>query len=291
MIPTGILTSAPSSISYLLDLYPGATAAYSLRKLKSNYLGKAIRIKRSSDNTETDIGFTGSGNLDTTTLLTFCGSGNGYLTKWYDQSGNSNDAYQATTGYQNLFVNAGTISYVNSKPAIKCNASPSLFLNTPSGILNNTTTFSFYFVINIDNTTGENSGLFGPGQSGYNTGIEILNLSNFGNRTALRLNGTLRNNNSAEAYQLWPDNVQCLTEIYGNSTSVSAYKNNTSITLTNSTATPALNWSLEYSIGSYGGAIAAPVNGYIQELVLYKSNQISNRSGIDSNINSFYTIY
>jgi hypothetical protein len=68
----------------------GATAAYSLRKLKSSAT-KAVRVREDSGNTETDVGFSNS-TLDTTALLNHCGSANGFVTKWYDQSGNGNDA-------------------------------------------------------------------------------------------------------------------------------------------------------------------------------------------------------
>jgi hypothetical protein len=43
--------------SLLLDTYTGAAVAYSLRKLRTNYSGNAIRVRRSSDNTEQDFGF------------------------------------------------------------------------------------------------------------------------------------------------------------------------------------------------------------------------------------------
>jgi len=39
----------------LLDLYPSAAAAYSLRNLSSTYLGPLVRVRRSSDNTEQDF--------------------------------------------------------------------------------------------------------------------------------------------------------------------------------------------------------------------------------------------
>jgi hypothetical protein len=55
----------------LLDLFPNAAAAYSLRKLRAAYSGSAVRVRRSSDNTEQDIGFTTQGELDTTSLLSF----------------------------------------------------------------------------------------------------------------------------------------------------------------------------------------------------------------------------
>ncbi len=41
----------------LLNEFPGAAAAYSLDKLDKNYNGSAIRVRRSSDNQEQDIGF------------------------------------------------------------------------------------------------------------------------------------------------------------------------------------------------------------------------------------------
>ena len=40
----------------ILDKVPGAVAALSLRKLKGAYTGPAVRIRRSSDNAEQDIG-------------------------------------------------------------------------------------------------------------------------------------------------------------------------------------------------------------------------------------------
>lgn len=59
----------------LLDTYSGAAAAYSLRQLSSTYSGDAVRVRRSSDNTEQNIGFV-SNELDTATLETFVKSGN-----------------------------------------------------------------------------------------------------------------------------------------------------------------------------------------------------------------------
>jgi len=92
----------------LLDLYPNAAAAYSLRKLRTLYTGSAIRVRRSSDNTEQDIGFNGI-NLDTSSLTSFCGSGNGFVTTWYDQSGNNLNFYNSTAVYQPQVYSNGTI--------------------------------------------------------------------------------------------------------------------------------------------------------------------------------------
>jgi hypothetical protein len=92
---------------FLLDQIINAVAAYSLQKIKSTST-KCIRVRRSSDNAELDIGFTGN-TLDTSSLLTFVGSGNGYVVKWYDQSGNSNDVIQTAAANQPLIVSNGTL--------------------------------------------------------------------------------------------------------------------------------------------------------------------------------------
>jgi len=65
----------------LLDEYPGAAAAYSFRKLRTAYTGSVIRVRRSSDNTEQDIGFSGE-NLNTSSLTSFCSGTDGFVTTW-----------------------------------------------------------------------------------------------------------------------------------------------------------------------------------------------------------------
>lgn len=92
----------------LLNSFPGAEAAFSLRKLRSAHSGSAVRVRRDSDNAEQDIGFDGN-DLDVDALESFCGSASGYVTKWYDQSGNSNDVLQTTAVRQPRIVAAGTV--------------------------------------------------------------------------------------------------------------------------------------------------------------------------------------
>lgn len=95
-----------------------ASRAYSCRKVVAAYAGSAIRVRRSSDNTELDIGFTIGGDLDTTALLTFAGAGSVFVKTWYDQSGNSRDLTQTITSAQARIVDTGTQETVNTKPAV-----------------------------------------------------------------------------------------------------------------------------------------------------------------------------
>ena len=109
------------------DGFGGTSVAYSLRLVNHTYGGAAIRVVNDSD-VEADIGFDSNYELDTTALLTHCGSGDGYLVKWYDQAkggstGDGNDA----TWYDNAsyssrkpkIVSAGSVLTDNGKPCVE----------------------------------------------------------------------------------------------------------------------------------------------------------------------------
>lgn len=110
-------------LATLLDLYPSAAAAYSVRLLRGAYLSSpAIRVRRSNDNAETDIGFTTSGDLDTSALTAFVGSNNGFIVTWYDQSDNGINFTQTTPSNQPKIINAGVLLTENGLPSIRMGA-------------------------------------------------------------------------------------------------------------------------------------------------------------------------
>jgi hypothetical protein len=140
----GLISEGVPPVQLFLDTYPGASVAYSLRLLSSTYAGSAIRVRRSSDNAEQDINFT-AGVLDTSTLLTFCGGGNGFISRWYDQSGNLKDNIQLSLGAQPRIVLSGNLETVNSKPTI--NYISATFTGTP---LQNVTAQSIFTVAQVN---------------------------------------------------------------------------------------------------------------------------------------------
>jgi len=113
-------TSTPSFAGALDSLSPAA--AFSVRRVASSYTGPLLRVRRSSDSMEQDIGATIAGNLNTSALASFCGSGSCYVRTWYDQSGNGRHAVQATASAQPGLVNAGVIETHNGLPALYFNA-------------------------------------------------------------------------------------------------------------------------------------------------------------------------
>lgn len=101
-----------------------AVVAFSLRKLRNSYTGSAIRVRRSSDNTEQDIGFKTylperAARLNEEDLLSFAGANSVFVTTWYDQSGNARNAVQASASLQPRIVNAGVLETLNGRVALK----------------------------------------------------------------------------------------------------------------------------------------------------------------------------
>lgn len=94
-----------AAATYLDGLSPAPRAVHSLRKMISTATN-SVRVRRSSDNAEQDIGFTGNA-LDTTSLATFVGANSAFVVTWYDQTGNGYNQVQATASKQPRIVNAG----------------------------------------------------------------------------------------------------------------------------------------------------------------------------------------
>lgn len=118
--------------TYALDTDPRPAAVYSLRRLLTNYnINKAINLRRSSDNTNQDIGFVGQ-DFDVATATTFLNGSNGFITTWYDQSGNGYNATQSTAANQPQLI----FNVFGSRPGLLFGGSSTKALSTASNLLN-----------------------------------------------------------------------------------------------------------------------------------------------------------
>lgn len=269
----------------LLEDYPGAAAAYSLRALDpNNYGGNAIRVRRASDNTEQDIGFV-SGELDTSTLTSFCSGTNGFVKTWYDQSGNARDATQTSASAQPQIVSSGSVITNNAKPSIQWSGNNGMSLIASIPVLSE---FDIFGVFTQTNVTDLTQGYFSieSGTTALTVFDCYINQSNFRGRIVAS-NGTFDNDISYTGIL----NNQYLYNWHYTNGDFELYQNNTSkITSTPSTL---VNNSSRITIGASVLSLTASyvLYGDIQEFILYPSDQSSNQTGISPNINDFYSIY
>lgn len=287
----GRIAEFPSG-DLLLNVYSGSVGAYSLRKLQSSYSGSAIRVRRASDNTEQDIGFS-SRQLDTSTLATFCSGTDGFVTTWYDQSGSGNNATQATTANQPKIYDSSTgVLLQNGEPALFFDGSnDGLILSAISG-----TKFTSFSVSKFETQLGiyqviYSTRKFSGGYSNYGASL-IASSSN----SNIAFNTRDGNPSPWDILTYTPTTNQTL---------ISAYNDGAGIGVSNmkifdngvekgslSNASPlAFSPSNYYDIGQERGIYPSSLHGYIQEILMFNEDHSSNRTAIEANINDYYAIY
>ena len=258
-----------------MDLYPSAAAAYSVRKLRNNYIGGPIRVRRSSDNAEQDIYFDANGNLDTAQLTTFCSGTNGFVTTWYDQSGNSNNATQTTAANQPQIVSSGSVINVNSKPSLLTDGTNDAFLITLISTLS-----SNYTLFNVGKRSASGVKYFGMASNTFPGQAHLF----WNNNTYYfqKGNGYLTSNATyATANQQIMSGVDLQTT--ANNTQ---YVNGSVIASTYNAFSFTNNFDRLFQIEGTNFT-----SGNTQEIILWLSDQTSNLSGINTNMNTYYGIY
>jgi len=130
MSPMNNRLLVPRKTPGLLDLVPGAAAAYSLRSLSNSYADPVVTVRRSSDDDEAP--FTAS-EVSDGALAAFCGAGDGLVTKWWDQSGYERHGSQTTPTYQPKIVSSGSVVLEEGKPALQFDGIADFF--TAPGLL------------------------------------------------------------------------------------------------------------------------------------------------------------
>ena len=258
----------------LLDAYGGAHAAYSLRKLNSDYTGAAIRARRGVDGSELDIGFKADGTLDLDALTAFS-TGSIYVKTWYDQSGNGNDVTQTATAKQPYVQSGvGTIQKVDGRIAARFDGTDAFpFDNTGLDIGN----LSSFLVCKLSTTTGTQFPLVLSAQHPTRFYPPHVNGGNFvylyGDSTVSLTQPADVNNN---LHTLIAGATQGDAEAFFNGSSV---------------GTKALASGLGSFSDGIGGVNGANfLNGFIQEIVVYSSDQSERREGIERNISNHYDL-
>jgi len=267
-----------------------AAAAYSLRNLSDTYTGNVVDVRRSSDDAEDS--FTAAEVADGT-LEAWVGAGNdGFVSRWYDQSGNANHATQGTDARQPKIVDAGSLvtggldfdgvddGLFTSNNLTDTIQSATIFALTQENTTSGTASMvrnrpngapgafdGFAWEKNTNNTYGPNTLLEGT------DGMISASVSGQGNRTTTKNLNTL-------IYQ--PSQIL-------------AYENGTlDATLTNvrTGSPPVGDVTLvdQLWIGQNFDDNARPFNGTMSEFIVYFTDQSDNRTAIEANIGETYSI-
>ena len=295
----------------ILDLFPSAHHAYSLRKLRNSYTGKCLRIRRTTSTptvttTTVDLAFDSNGTISlnsaityvsgTVTLSTnlgqFCASVvNGYtnpdlvntnqnifVVTWFDQSGNGKNPTQATAGFQPRLVNLGNLETSGGKVTVRFIRASSTRLNIADTTAN-INNMSSYYVGAFATTTS--------GQIGYTiSGSSTTAIFYF---PFLSTNITAGYGTVSNAIQLDTGTTtnRRLYELLApsplNSSVVQGWTNG----ISKGTYPIASGASQTIQLGVAG--TSALLDGYIQEVIGWQTN--INRPEKEININNYWTIY
>jgi hypothetical protein len=251
----------------LLDGYTDdLVGAFAPVLLVPDYSGPCMRIRRSGDNAETDIGFDGI-DLNRDAIANFCSPGDGFVKTWYDQSGNGKDGTQSTTALQPKIYDAstGVIVDANGVPRLSLLGSENLAfgnfsLTEAHGFVGFSKTalgdFGGFVTSKLNNNWGLANGEIRDGFYNYNRPVISGSGTIAANTPYLisaKHNGTMTwHVNGVQKYNS--------TGIYANATNVQLK-------------------------GDYN------FNGYYSFVILYSADKSADRAAIETALNDYFNIY
>lgn len=294
--------------SFLLDKFPGASAAFSTRKLSSTYDGFCLRVRRGFDDTTQDIGFAlidGVWVLDSPALMDFVTGpyggwsfnptrglyqgvdGWGFVDRWYDQSGNGIYAYRTTFNQQHVVVANGTqvaeidkngnyirVPYLHGY--IQTPGDPVTTGDKPPLILSSTVYMKSSFVfarvldpVNINYVYYGSGGAWMNGTVPVAQGIGFFDGSSTFSLTDEDLNNHLMYHDIGTGTMLIKKDGDAVQNLGATS--------NTQISLTH--------------IGGRNDFETLYLRGKVQEFIFYDKDQSANYQAITDNINAYYNLY
>jgi len=277
------------------DTFGGVTAYYSLRKFTEAETLNAIRVRKevSSVDEEQDMGFDANGDLDTSALLEFAtdaDGGNVYVSIWYDQTGNGNDATNSTESEQPLIVSGGSVVTLDGYPCLDGDLGAGdtmlqaldvidsvgdvAIFSTYALKTDGTTANQITFEIGNGTSTHRIHDTLGRGGAGT-FGIDIRGTTNydFGNATGVAVDDIYLNSILSETNGFYINGTQ--------QTSNNAVRSGSTVDA--------------LTLFNRGGG-AFPYKGKFFEFIFFASDQSANRgsmslgTGIEGNINTYFDI-
>ena len=266
-----------------------AAAAYSVRQLSDKAV-ICMRIRRDmgagnpGDDDETNIGFDANGDLDTQAISDFCGTGTGFVTRWWDQSVNGNHLDQPVGGtgsnsLQPQIYNGTAVITENGKPALSFDGVLDQFPIDNTGLdIGNLSVF----IVTKHNTTSQTSivlsmsGGTSPTNKRWYVGYQDLGDFNFGYASVSKAVSTTATTDQ-----------QLSTMIAGTTQgNMSAFIDGSLIgTATRDTG---ISSDQQAALGTFNNQFYA--NAKVQEFIYWSADQSTNRTGIETNVMTHFNI-
>ena len=259
-----------------------SVSSYALRSIDS-FSGAVVRVRRSSDSTEQDFTAT---EITDGTLTTFTGANDGFVVTWYDQKG-SNNATNPTASEQPRIVNSGALETENGLPVIRFLSTNLITIGgTIADFINGTDLpNSIISIAGTDDLVTQqiiyalnDSGSLDTFQERYdpaNTRFKTWKRANFHDSRLIETNYNFTNNGLI------------LLERFDSGTVLNLFANNTQLeTNTSFNITGAIAFST-MDIGGNGNGTGS-FTGYYNELHIFDSNKLSNRTAYLNNIKNHY---
>jgi hypothetical protein len=294
----------PLARPLLLDAVPGAAAAYSLRQLSNAYAGPVVTVRRSSDNAEADFK---ASEIDDGTLAAFCGAGNGLVKTWHDQSGNGRDASNTTAAQQPKVVDSGSLVTEGGKAALEFDGTND-YLSAQSAsdwVFFHSQDASSFFAARVGSTSNPDAlyEILSTGAiSAGSIGIDIFYDDRAASGKSDAFRTTISNGGvfpaSAEMPNKVTPNSQSLFSVVTRPTEpvaasrISAFVDGADAGAANIN-TDGVSESAPLGPLHIGRAVGGGFNldGTISEIIIYPSDQSTNRERIEGDINRHFGIF
>jgi len=256
-----------------LDVYTGAEMAFSVRLLRTAHTGGCMTVREAGSGGTQDIGFDSLGHLDQDAIATHCGSNDGYVSAWFDQSGNGHDMIQATPGNQPKIYDGATRSVVsvNGKPSVNFQGTGFLYNYTHTPVTSSAPSPGYLFATLGTSGVGTGHFIFGSTNAGPASFGSCINGGTGATEANFNIGG-----------------------YWVNDTVIPGGLNGLLYAAILQQGVVATEWT-----STYGSPFYFRINfnnpfvgsGQFQDYIMYFSDKSADREGIQANLNTYYGVY
>ena len=277
----GLTVTAAVAFTGLLDTYTGAGGGILCSSPCVFWRPTScasVRTRETLRRTSATIQIT---SLDTAAIATHCGTANGFVVSWVDQSGNSNNATQSTSGSQPQIYNGTSVITQNGKPAVTFNSDKLVKSSITNTDLCTTNAHTSVTVFNDTSSSGF-KGVWGTDDRVIDFVTRLGNTNwqySYDSDSTPELRGYTA---AASDY-----NRQNLSTVYKGSTN-GYWRLNGSQIDSGAGGTTVNTGTTNLELGE---SVNLAFTGNLQEVISWPTDNYDNRTAIESNINSEFLIY